>query len=221
MADENGVNLALLAPRFGTGVNVFVVLMGFVANFGHDPAGAPRPSPYACRCRPQCVSTRPDVRRRGERWMTQVAMYTMLVGIALMPLELPVALERCWYDPSTVAPDHLQHHTPEAATAEATSTFSGCELCHHDPDSHDGTPVSPHPPPEPHACTPPWLGPLAGAAARDTTRHRPPAHSSLRKPHVCSARSLWGRWGCLGAFSEGRSLTRHQPPSTGRRLCTY
>ena len=40
MAEEQGVNLALLAPRFGTGVNVFVVLMGFVANFGHDPAGA-------------------------------------------------------------------------------------------------------------------------------------------------------------------------------------
>lgn len=27
-----------------------------------------------------------------------VAMYTLLVGLALMPLELPVALQKCWYD---------------------------------------------------------------------------------------------------------------------------
>lgn len=104
MADEQAVNLSLLAPRFGTGVNVFVVLMGFVANFGHDPAGAPRPSPYACTWRTQCP--RRDLTRRtmGIDGCCKVAMYTMLVGFALMPLELPVALERCWYDASTLAP---------------------------------------------------------------------------------------------------------------------
>jgi hypothetical protein len=51
MSDVAGVNLAVLAPRLGTGVNVFVVLMGFVANFGDDVAGTPPHLPLQSRQR--------------------------------------------------------------------------------------------------------------------------------------------------------------------------